>query len=95
MYSGQGTIIESITSGCVERPIEVYRKPQFRLGLFRYRDTDPERAVASMRKKKGSRYNYWGALQAGAGKYFNLWDRGAGTPNDMIAVPGVHHIAYV
>ncbi len=95
MYSGQGTVIEAITSGCVERPIEVYRKPQFRLGLYRYRDVDPERAVARMRAGIGAGYNYWGALRAGVGKYFNLWERGPGTPNDLIATPGIQHISYV
>jgi hypothetical protein len=48
-----------------------------------------------MRAKIGAGYNYWGALRAGVGKYFNLWERGAGTPNDLVAVPGVEHVSYI
>ena len=95
MYSGQGTVIEATTSGCVERPIDVYKRPQFRLGLYRYRDVNPELAVAGMRTTIGAGYNYWGALRAGVGKYLNLLERGAGTPNDLIAVPGVEQVSYI
>jgi uncharacterized protein YycO len=95
MYSGQGTVVEATTSGVVERPIEVYKNPQIRLGLYRYRSVEPEQAVARMRAKIGAGYNYWGALRAGVGKYFNLWERGAGTPNDLVAVPGVEHVSYI
>ena len=37
-YTGDGTILEAIKDGVVERDIEVYRNPRYRLGLYRHKE---------------------------------------------------------
>lgn len=70
-YVGDGTVCEAITSGVVERSIEVYHSPRFRLGLYRLRpDPTPERParmVDLLRSQIGSPYNWAGVSRLALG----------------------------
>jgi hypothetical protein len=66
VYSGNGGIMEAITAGVVERDIQVYHQPWYRLGVYRYKSLDEERVVsvlAAMRSQLGKRYNFRGAIR--------------------------------
>jgi hypothetical protein len=98
-YAGNGNIFEMILSGAVERPLETYRSPQYRLGIYRARlfngDVhDPENAKkihafsTFWRAQVGrSRYGYRQLVRVGIQKMFGIRLRGATdgdvTPNDM------------
>jgi hypothetical protein len=93
-YTGDGTILEAIKDGVVERDIEVYRNPRYRLGLYRHKSMDPKSAVnlvGFMRSQLGKRYNFRAAVRLALLKVFGL-QPGKGlrpprldelTPNDL------------
>ena len=94
MCSGDGTVIEAIPSGAVERPISVYADKKFHIGLYRMPGQDAEESVAKMRSMIGSGYNYKGALIAGLQKLLNK-PRYAPTPADVIINSKAQLLAYV
>lgn len=96
LYSGENTVLEAITSGTCERPIDVYRTPNFRVGLYRIplEDGKDEKGIEWLRSRIGDGYSYRGALIAGAEKLFCL-QRKKRTPNDMMMVPNIQLIALV
>jgi hypothetical protein len=66
MYVGNGHITEAITSGVVERNIEAYRFPRYRLGVCRPINATPDqldRIIAFVRSQVGKKYNYRGMLR--------------------------------
>jgi hypothetical protein len=66
-YTGDGNVNEATTSGVVERSIEVYHSPRFRLGLYRPRpEPTPEqraRVVEFMRAQIGKPYDWRGVFR--------------------------------
>src|ERR1700730_1385812 len=59
-YTGNRMIIEATTKGVVERSIDVYRLPHYRVGLYRpigRRELIPW-VIAAARSQLGKRYNY-------------------------------------
>jgi len=94
--SGDGTVIEAITSGMVERPIDSYAAYRYRLGLYRLRSEtfDADILIAFSRAQLGKPYNYRGALRAGLQKITNR-RRTAPTPNDLASNPDLNLILYV
>jgi len=96
MCTGEGTIIEALTSGVQERSIEVYENPKYRVGLYRFRAgvPDPEKGVAFGRAQIGKPYNFSGAAIAGIQKIF-MHRRIAPTPNDVAIQPELDLIIHV
>lgn len=61
MYSGDGMVLEAITSGVTERTIEVYKKPEIRLGIYRMSCSptgDIDEGICHMRQSIGDRYGW-------------------------------------
>jgi hypothetical protein len=96
MYTGDDTVIEALTSGVCERPIEVYADPKYRVGLYRSRTRlpEPEKGIHFARSQIGKRYSYRKAALAGLLKLLRL-KRIAPTPNDLAIQPGLDLICYV
>lgn len=94
--SGDGTVIEAITSGMVERPIDSYAPSRYRLGLYRLRrgTFDADKMIAFSRAQLGKPYNYRGALRAGFEKLTNR-RRTVPTPNDLASNPDFNLVIYV
>jgi len=94
--SGDGTVIEAITSGVVERSIDSYAPTRYRLGLYRPRSEkfNADKLIDFSRTKLGGRYNYRGALRAGLQKFTNR-RRTTPTPNDLASNPDLNLILYV
>jgi hypothetical protein len=94
--TGDGTVIEALTSGVVERPIDSYSDPRYRVGLYRVISgtDDPDRRIAFHRSQLGKRYNYRGAIIAGLRKLANRKTI-APTPNDLAASSTLDLVVYV
>jgi hypothetical protein len=88
MYLGQGRIVEAITSGVVERGIEVYRFPRYRLGIYRVVDEFDEPGKIAMKNfaltQVGKGYNYSGVLRLCAEKLLGVRHPMPPSPNDML-----------
>jgi len=96
-YVGNGRIFEMILSGAVERSLDVYRSPRYRIGLYRVKDVDVESPesikkgdafIAYCRASIGrARYNYLGLIRLGAIKILGIRKKSLGdhdlSPNDM------------
>ncbi len=88
MYSGNGTVLEAITSGVTERPIGVYENARYRIGVYR-RDGLTEEArlglLLFLQSQLGKRYAWRKALRLGLRKVLRI-DRLIGkqlSPNDL------------
>jgi hypothetical protein len=93
VYTGERTIVEAITAGVVERNIEVYHDPRYRLGIYRHKTIGPKAAtslVDVLRSQLGKRYDFLSAIRLAIFKVLGL-QPGAGsrpptldelTPND-------------
>jgi hypothetical protein len=97
-YSGEGTIFEAVPPRVCERPLEIYRDPRYRLGLYRtVPELDPAQKLsfnAFQRRQIGRRYSYEKAFLAGFLKHLRR-PRNAPTPNDFAILPQVTLIAVV
>ncbi len=61
MYSGDGTVIEAITSGVTERSLEVYMRPGVRIGIYRMAGCSAEnadKAIHFARQRIGDDYGW-------------------------------------
>ncbi|HVH77693.1 MAG TPA: hypothetical protein VM755_22485 [Stellaceae bacterium] len=100
-YSGDGQILEAIGSGVVERSIEAYHDPRYRLGVYRIPSATPEKIgsyVALMRSRVGDRYSYRKVLLVGIRLILGIWPTGAArhtTPNMLITRAGYDLIEIV
>lgn len=94
--AGDGTVIEATTSGVVERPIDSYAAPRYRLGLYRVRSEagDADKLIAYYRAQLGKPYSYRKALRAGLQKVTNR-RRTSPTPNDLASNPNFNLVLYV
>jgi hypothetical protein len=86
IYTGNGRIFESIPSGTVERSIEVYRDPRYRLGIYRDELTAQQKEVMPTvtRSMVGGGYDFGAALRLGlrmALRFRPSEDRRNVTPN--------------
>lgn len=87
MYFGEGKIVEAITSGVVERDVETYRFPRYRLGIYRLS------ALAEMQQSRmrefafaqiGKKYNYTGVGRLCLKKLLGHRRPIPPSPNDML-----------
>ena len=88
-YSSDGTILEAISAGVVERDIEAYHNQKYRLGVYRM-NCDPERAkglVPGMRSILGTPYGFRDVIRLAFFKVFGIQPTGEGmrnvSPNDI------------
>lgn len=96
VYAGEGRLLEMLTSGSCERPIAVYRSPNFRVGLYRLqlKDGDGTKVIDVLRSRLGFKYSYKKALIAGLQKMLGI-KRTHATPNDELMRSGIRLIAIV
>lgn len=96
MCSGEGTVIEAITSGVCERPVQIYQDLRYRVGLYRTigEIPTPDHTIEFHRSQVGKRYSYKKAFIAGVQKYFRA-PRLAPTPNDFAISPNIYLVAIV
>ena len=96
-YVGEGKILEAVPAGVVERNLEIYHSPRFRLGIYRV-DPEPTPEQVAMqlkfaRSQIGKKYSYYGAVRLGIRKLFgNRWTRRGLNdfgPNDLAIFRGL------
>jgi hypothetical protein len=90
-YVGEGRIVEAITSGVVERSIEAYHRPRYRLGVYRVDSAKPEQIeamVSFQRTQIGKRYGWTQLFRLGAQLVFGVFPREVLTPNELIPAFG-------
>lgn len=89
-YVGNGRICEAIGSGVVERSIEAYHHPRYRLGIYRLPRVTPEQRdsfIAFTRSIVGDRYSYRKAFLLALRLVLGIWPSGAHrhtTPNMVV-----------
>lgn len=100
-YAGNGNILEAISHGIVERSIEAYHHPRYRLGVYRLPGATSEqieRMITWARLQVGGGYNYKHALALGLRLIFgmrpDLPDRHM-TPNMLIPMWGYELVTLV
>lgn len=96
MCTGEETVIEAITSGVCERPLDVYADFHYRIGLYRFRCGLPNRkhTIEISRSKMGQPYSYRKSVLAGIQKLVRK-PRTMPTPNDLAIQPDLELITYV
>jgi hypothetical protein len=75
MYIGKGQIAETLTKGQIERGIDAYRSPRYRLGVYRPKGMPPisvAKARAISRSMIGGHYDYLGAFVLGLRVLFRI-----------------------
>jgi hypothetical protein len=98
-YAGNGNVFELILSGMVERSLDTYRSPRYRIGIYRARPSnggaeyadDLKRIHAFLARSRASigrtRYDYFKVVKLGFVKMFGIRLRRPSeydvTPNDM------------
>lgn len=98
-YAGNGNVFELILSGMVERPLDTYRSPLYRIGIYRARPSnggaeyaaDPKRIHAFLANSRASigrtHYDYLKVVKLGFVKTFGIRLKQPSdhdvTPNDM------------
>jgi hypothetical protein len=83
VYSGEGTIVEAITAGVVERNVDVYHDPRYRLGIYRHKTLDSKGAkdlVDAMRSQLGKGYNFPAVVRLAIVKVLGLRPSGGKRP---------------
>jgi YD repeat-containing protein len=89
-YSGDGNIIEATTGGVVERNIDAYRDPRYRIGAYRLPNATPaqiERQIGFLRSQVGKRYSFRKAIRLGIRLAFGIWPTPAArdtSPNGLV-----------
>lgn len=90
MYAGAGTVIEAITSGVTARPLDVYRRPGVRAGVYRLvgaTTQKADKAISFARQKIGDGYGWPQLLKKGFQLLFHLHPRPGRlipSPNDLV-----------
>lgn len=89
-YSGDGMILEAITSGVTERSINVYRRPGVRMGVYRFTQASTEscnKAILNGRLSVGTPYGWRMAFEKAWQVLFHTRrenKRFIPSPNDLI-----------
>jgi hypothetical protein len=100
-YSGNGNVLEVMSSGVAERTIEAYHDPRYRLGAYRLPHASAQQIdtmIAFARSQIGGSYNYHGAASLGLRLIFGLWPKATPahtTPNMVAALAGYDIVAVV
>jgi hypothetical protein len=100
-YCGNGLISEAIFPRVVERSIEAYHHPRYRIGVYRQPSStslNAERMASFNRSQLGKRYNVLGALALGVRLSFGIWSSGKPahtTPNILITRAGLELVALI
>jgi Permuted papain-like amidase enzyme, YaeF/YiiX, C92 family len=90
MYSGDGTVIEAITSGVTERSLDVYRRPGVRIGVYRMAGCSPQnadKAIKFARERVGNGYGWAQLLRKGIQMLAHVHPKPQhfiASPNDLI-----------
>jgi hypothetical protein len=93
-YGGNGQIVESITSGVVERSMEAYHHCRYRLGAYRLPGVTAEQIdtlISFARTQLGGGYNYRGAITLGLRLALGIWPTAGAahtTPNMVLGMAG-------
>jgi hypothetical protein len=91
-YSGEGLIIEAITSGVTERSIEAYHHPRYRLGVYRLGGSTEQidKMIKWHRSQLGKPYAFKKVLRLGIRMILGMWpdpiETMQVTPNRAIAI---------
>ncbi len=101
IYTGNGLMTEAIASGVVERSIEAYHHPRYRLGIYRL-PVSPEqieRAIRASRSQVGKPYAFGKVFKLGVRLILGIWpkrgERRHTTPNMGIALTDAELVALV
>jgi hypothetical protein len=82
-----GKIYEATSDGVVKRDLTVYKKINFRVGVYSHweklSNEEIEIIASFLEKQIGKRYNYIGAIKLGLQKILGIQSK-EGTPNDLI-----------
>jgi hypothetical protein len=92
MCTGNGRIAEAITSGVVERSVEAYHTPRYRLGIYRTKrsDADKEYAIRYFSSQVGKSYDYRSVIKVGLKILLGIQRKeGEATPNDFALSPDI------
>lgn len=88
MITGDGTVIETVTSGVREIPLLHYSSRKYRLGLYRFTESvsnaDIDQVIHHSRSEIGMKYAYRKAALAGLQKWLGK-PKTIPTPNDLAA----------
>lgn len=90
IYSGDGQVIEAITSGVTERSLDVYRRPGIRIGVYRMAAPaagNVDEAISHARQSIGDAYGWAHLLEKGVQLLLHLHpdpERFIPSPNDLI-----------
>jgi hypothetical protein len=89
-YSGDGAVIEAISAGVVERPIEVYHDFRYRIGVYRHAGAAgrSEQLIGLLRSELGKPYKYRGVLRLGVRKILGISSIESPkdmSPNDLVS----------
>lgn len=97
-YAGNGNVFDLTLSGMVERPLDTYRSPRYRIGIYRVRSLNGEEYADDIKRIHGflthgrasigrTRYDYLKVVKLGFVKTFGIRLRQPSdydvTPNDM------------
>lgn len=93
-YIGGGMVQEAITSGVVEREMSVYKTSNYRIGIYRSPDFDPqpadiERLILYGRSHLGAKYSWKLATRLGLKKLLRTRTSpidGEISPNDLVSL---------
>jgi len=100
-YVGSGRIVEAISPRVIERSIEAYNSPRYRMGIYRRPAPTMQQIdslVGFLQSKVGDRYSYRKALSLGLRLALGIWPTGARrhvTPNMAIIRAGYDLIEIV
>jgi hypothetical protein len=96
--TGEGTVLEAITSGVCERPLDIYATPHYRVGLYRDKsgllNQKQKDLLEFGRSQIGKPYSYRTAVIVGIQKLLRM-RQSVPTPNDLAITPNFELVAYV
>ena len=99
--SGNGCVLEAITSGVTERSIEAYHHPRYRLGIYRLSGSPAQidKMIEFARSQVGKSYAFKKALKLGVRMILGIWptpgERSHVSPNMAIPTVGYRLVAVI
>jgi hypothetical protein len=97
-YVGDGRVIEAVSQGVIERSIDVYKDPRYRLGVYRapgITQQQIDKMIAFVRSHLGDRYGYRRVLILGIRMALGMQRTGPPTPNELIIAAGFDLVGIV